>query len=190
MLIVTPMVKNNTPFISCISKAHGKFIKIAEYLEIVMLTYNLTGHSKNYRKTTAPLINYYRDQPNSGTKSDGNNGINYSIKDSKFFDYKTNITEELDDDNVEKNVKIAIPLKYLSNFWRNLDMPLIICEISMTSSWYEICILTSKATKNQILYKNPPIAAINNPKNAVFEITDTKLYVPVVTLSSEEYNEL
>ena len=69
-------------------------------------------------------------------------------------------------------------------------MPPIICEISMTLSWQKNCILTSKATKNQILFTNPPIAAINNPTNAVFKITDTKIYVPVVTLSSEEDNEL
>ena len=83
-----------------------------------MLMYNLIEYSKNYRKTTASLFNYYRDEPNSGTKDDGNSRINYSIKDSKFFDYKTNIAKELEGDNVEKDVKIAIPLKYLSNFWK------------------------------------------------------------------------
>ena len=155
-----------------------------------MLMYNLIEYSKNYRKTTASFFNFYRDLPNSGTKGDRNSRINYSIKDSKFFDYKTNITKELESDNVEKDVKIAIPLKYLSNFWRYLDMPPIICEISLTLSWHENCMLTSKATKNQILFTNLPIAAINNPTDAVFKITDTKRYLPVVTLSSEEDNEL
>ena len=53
-----------------------------------MLMYNLIEYSKNYRKTTASLFNYYRDEPNSGTKDDGNSRINYSIEDSKFFTTK------------------------------------------------------------------------------------------------------
>ena len=60
--------------------------------------------------------------------------INYSIKYSKSFNYKTSITGELEGNDVEKDVEIAIPLKYLSNFWRNVDMPLINCEISLTLS--------------------------------------------------------
>ena len=84
----------------------------------------------------------------------------------------------------------AIPLKYLGNFWKNLDMSLINCEISLTVSSYEECVLTSKAIRHHILAANPPIAVINDPTNVVFKITDCKLYVPVVTLSSEEDNEL
>ena len=86
-------------------------------------------YSKNYRKTTASLWNYYRDETNSG--ADGK--INYSIKNSKSFNYKTSITGKLEGNNLEKeNVEIVVPLKYLSNFWRTLDMPLINCEVSLT----------------------------------------------------------
>ena len=154
--------------------------------------YNLLEYSKNYRKTTRSLFNYYRDEPNSGTEGDGDNAIKYSIKDSKSFDYKTSITGELEGDNTEKEVEIAIiPLKYLGNFWRNLNMPLINCETSLTLSWYKKCVLTSHATRNEPnAQPNPPILAINNPINAVFKITDCKLYVPVVTLSAEEDNKL
>ena len=84
--------------------------------------YNLIEYSKNYRKTPGNLWNYYRDEPNSGAV--GN--INYSIKDSKSFNYKTSITGKLEGKNVEKaDVEIVVPLKYLSNFWRTLDIPLI-----------------------------------------------------------------
>ena len=65
-----------------------------------------------------------------------------------------------------------------------MDMSLINCEISLTLSWYENCVLTSKAKRTA------PVPVINNPINAVFKITDCKLYVPVVTLSSEEDNKL
>ena len=138
---------------------------------------------KIIKKTTGFLFNYYRDEPNSGLGG-ANRNINYSIKDSKPFNYKTSITGELEGNNVEKESEIAIPLKYLSNFWRNLDMPLINCEISLTLSWYEECVLTSNAKRNA------PIPVINNPRNEVFKITDCKLYVPVVTLSAEEDSEL
>ena len=80
--------KNNTPFTSCISKINNILTDNAEDLDIVMPIYNLIEYSKNYRKTTWSLWNYYRDEPNSGVV--GN--INYSIIDSKSFDYKTSIT--------------------------------------------------------------------------------------------------
>ena len=84
--------------------------------------YNLIEYSKNYRKTPGNLWNYYRDEPNSGAV--GN--INYSIKDSKSFNYETSITGKLEGKNVEKDdVEIVVPLQYLSNFWRTLDIPLI-----------------------------------------------------------------
>ena len=82
--------------------------------------YNLIEYCENYRKTTGSLWNYYRDEPNSGL-GDENNNINYSIKDSKFFAYKTSITGKLEGNNAEKgDVKIVVPLKYLSIFLENL----------------------------------------------------------------------
>ena len=88
-------------------------------------------YSKNYEKTSGSLFNYYRDEPSELIIGNGNNAINISIRNSKSFDYKTNITENLDIGEDEKDdVEIAIPLKYLGNFWRSLDIPLINCEIT------------------------------------------------------------
>ena len=84
--------KNNAPFTSCISKINNTLTDNAEDLDVVMPEYNLIEYSKNYRKTTGSLWNYYRDEPDSGLGGDNNNR-NYSIKDSKSFDYKTSITE-------------------------------------------------------------------------------------------------
>ena len=117
--------KNNAPFISCISKINNTLIDNAEDLDIVMLMYNLIEYGKNYSKTSGTLWNYYRDEPNSGAV--GN--INYSIKDSKSFHYKTGITGRLEDNNTEKEVEIVVPLKHLSNFWKTVDVPLINCKI-------------------------------------------------------------
>ena len=140
-----------------------------------------------FTETTGSLWNYYRDEPNSGAV--GN--INYSIKDSKSFDYETSITGKLEDNNVEKDdVEAVLPLKYLSNFWRTLDIPLINCEISLTLTWSENCVITSKVTRETDPDADRAIAGIYNPTNAAFKITDCKLYVPVVTLSAEDDKKL
>ena len=67
-------------------------------------------------------------------------------------------------------------------------MPLINCEINFILTWSEKCLLTSKATRHANPEVNPAIAAVNNPANVTFKITDTKLYVPVVTLSTKHDN--
>ena len=64
-----------------------------------------------------------------------------------------------------------VPLKYLSNFWRTLEMPLINCEVNLILTWSSSCVLIADSIPNQ---------------NATFAITDTKLYVPAVTLSTQE----
>ena len=75
------------------------------------------------------MFNYYRDEPSEIAVGAGNNAINISIRNSKSFDYKTEIIGSLDAGEDEKeDVTIAIPLKYVSNFWRSLDIPLINCQ--------------------------------------------------------------
>ena len=181
-------LKNNAPFISCISKINGELVENAEDLDIVMPMYNLLQYSKNYEKTSGSLFNYYRDELSEITIGAGNNAINISIRNSKSFDYKTEITGSLDAGKDEKeDADIAIPLKYLGNFWTSLDIPLFNCEITLILSWYKECVLVGRA------FRGPPAAAanrINSPTSAKFEITDCKLYVPVVTLSAENDNKL
>ena len=99
--------KNGGPFISCISKINNTLIDNAEDLNVVMPTYSVLQYSKNYSKTSGILWNYYRDDANSGVGNENNN-VNYSIKDSKSFDYKTSITRKLEGNNTEKEVEIII----------------------------------------------------------------------------------
>ena len=94
---------------------------------MVMPMHKLLEYSKNYSKATGSFWNYYRDEPNSGA----NNNINYSVKDSKSFDYKASITGKLEGNNTEKEYEIVVPLNYLNNFWRILDVPLINSEINL-----------------------------------------------------------
>ena len=111
--------------------------------------------------------------------------MNYSIKDSEYFNYKTSTTSKSEGNNAEKeNIKIDVPSKYLSNFLRSLDIQLINCEISLDLKWSKTCVLTSKA------YTEADPAGINNTTNVVFYVADSKLYVPVGTLSAENENEL
>ena len=149
-----------------------------------MPVYNLLEYSKNYKKTTGSLWNYYRDEPNSSVSA---NNITHSILNSKSFDYKANFMENgVTHNNLTKNdVKIVVPLKYLSNFWRSLNIPLINCEVELILTWFKNCVLIDKSTRDANYNANPRVSEINNPENATFQITDTKLYVPVVTLSKE-----
>ena len=142
-------LRYNALFTSRISKINNTLIDNTEDLNIVMPMYNLPEYSKNYRKTTESFWNYYRDEPNSGLGGNNNN-VNYSVKDSKFFYYKTSIIGKLESNNTEKEVKIVVPLKYLSNFWRTLDIPLINYEINLILTWPKNCVLTSKATRDAV----------------------------------------
>ena len=83
-----------------------------------------------------------------------------------------------------------MPLRYLSNFWRILDKPLINSEVYLTLTWSNNCALTSKASRDDDPDADPAVDEINNPTNATFKITDCKLYVQVVTLSAEKDNKL
>ena len=98
---------------------------------------------------------------------------------------KRSITGKLESNDTEKEVEIVVPLKPLSNFWRTLHMPLINCEINLILTLSENCVLTSKVTRDAGSDATPAVAAIDNPTNTTFETTDTKLYVPAVTLSIE-----
>ena len=189
--------KSNAPFTNCISKINNVLIDNAEDLDVVMPMYNLLEYSKNYRKATRRLWNYQRDEPNNPPVANFNADC---ITNSESFSYKTSVTGKASNANQEngenterentktkKNLKMVVPLQHLSNFWRTLEMPLINCEVFLTSTWSENCVLTdiTRQAVRDAHGDNPARPAINAPTNATFQITDTKLYVPVVTLSTE-----
>ena len=174
--------RNNAPFINCVSKINGVKIENAEDLDLVMPMYNLLEYSKNLKKTTGSLWNHYKDEPNSSVSA---NNITHSILNSKSFDYKANFMENgVAHNNLTKNdVKVVAPLKHLSNFWRSLNIPLINCEVELILNWFKNCVLIDKLTREADYNADPDVYQIDNPENTIFEIKDTKLYVPVVTLS-------
>ena len=139
--------------------------------------------SKNYRKTTGSLWNYYRDVP-----------CNPPSSNFVSFKYKTNIKGNIyngdhDANKVCKNeTEIAIPLKHSSNFWRTLNIPLINCEIELILTWSKYCALADMTVRAARNNNDPP--AILARTGLEFQITDTKLCIPVVTLSKENDKKL
>ena len=128
---------------------------------------------KNYSKTSGTLQNYTRD-------------ISVDpLKNSESFKYKTSITGKTANDGNTKEVEFSVSLKHLSNFWKTLDIPLINCEVSLSLTCSKYCVITD-ADPNA----NPPVLEIRVPAGAAFKIEDTKLYVPVITLSTEDDNIL
>ena len=154
--------ENNAPFINCILKINGVKIDNSEDLDVVMPMYNLLEYSKNYRKTTGSLWNYYRDEPSSTV---GNNNITHSILNSESFDYEANFMENgVTHDNLTKNdVKIVVPLNDLSNFWKHLDIPLINCEVELILTWFQNCVLIDKSIREADYGADPKVYEIDNP---------------------------
>ena len=184
------ILKNNAPFVSCITRINGELIEDADDLDIVMPIYNLLEYSKNYRKTIGSLYNYYRNELSDDV--DDNNFANINVVNSEAFKYKNKITGNTysvdagtQGYDVNKNgtqeVELAIPLKYLGNFWRALNIPLISCEVSLELKWNKNCVITSLEQRD-IGGGNRD----NAPTGATFAINGCKLYVPAVTLSKDD----
>ena len=158
--------KNCAPFTNCISEINNTQIDNAKDIDLVMPMYNLIEYSDNYAKTTGSLWQYCKDVP---APNNNNNIVVFTENNTTdSFKFEAKITGQTGN-NGAKNVEIMVPLKYLSNFWRTLEMPLINCEVNLILTWSSTCVLI--ATNAQI-------------QNATFAITDTKLYVPVKILSS------
>ena len=184
------ILKNNAPFVSCITRINEELTEDADDLDIVMPMYNLLQYSKNYRKTIGSLYNYYRDELSDD--ADDNNFDNIKLINSNTFKYKNKITGNTYNVNagaqgyyVNRNgtqeVELAIPLKYLGNLWRALNIPLISCEVSLELKWDKNCIITSLEQRD-IGGGNRD----NAPTGATLAINDCKLYVPEVTLSKND----
>ena len=132
-----------------------------------MPMYNLIEYSDNFSDTSGSLWDFKGDEivNNTNVTNDDN---------APSFKYKASIIGNTGNNGAKNVLKIALPLKYLSHFWRSLEMPLINCKVELSLNWIENCVLTTAANANK----------------AIFKITDTKLYVPIVTLSAEDNAKL
>ena len=130
-----------------------------------MPMYNLIEYSDNYQDSSATLYQYKRDEP---PKSNAINDLTTNT--SSSFKYKVKLLGNpvLDGNIAKRSVKVVVPLKYLSNFFRPLEMPLINCKIKLNLTWKKECVFSTDAG------------------DAVCIINDTKMHVPVVTVSKED----
>ena len=138
--------KNCAPFTNCISKINNTQIDNAEYIDIVMPMYNLIEYSDNYSKTSGSLWQYCKDIPAVNNNGDIVESNVANATDS--FSFKSKTTGQTDDDGEINNVEIMVPLKYLINFWRTLEIILINCEVSVILVSVSVIIYTDAA--NQI----------------------------------------
>ena len=158
------VLKNCAPFIKCNLEINDEHVNTAENLDLVMAMYNLIEYSDNYQNSSATLYQYKQDEPLANLIN------NLTQVNSKSFNYKIKLLgNPVHADGIaRRNVKIVVPLKHLSIFFRSLEMCLINCKIKLNLTSKKKCVLSSQAG------------------NAVFIINDTKLYVPVVTLSKKD----
>ena len=152
--------RNCAPFTNCISEINNIQVDNAKDIDIVIPMYNLIEYSDNYAKKSGSLWQYFRDEPND------------NLADFESFKSKIKITEKTPNNDNEKDVEIMVPLKYLSNFWRTLEMPLINCKVNLILTWLSTCFITNSTGAGR------------------FAIIDRIIYVPVVTSSTQENSKL
>ena len=159
--------KNCAPFRTCDVTINNEHIEKAEDLDIVMPMYNLLEYSDNYQNSTGSLYQFKRDEPPNDNANVGNN--------TTSLVYKSKLIKGTDNNNVN-NVKFVVPLKNVSNFFRSLELPLVNCKIDLELTWHKDCIISSADTAAG--------------QAVSFMITNTKLYVPVVTLPTKDNYDL
>ena len=184
--------KNNVPFRSCISKINNTLIDNAEDLDITIPIHNLLEYSDNYSITSDSLWNQYWHEINNSA-NENNDANNYRTNNnktatSKFFQYKTKVIGRTPNDNNILDAKVVVPLKYLSNFWRSLDLPLVNCEMELDLSWWKYCIIpeisrTAAVAENPNANPPAPAVAATATTSTTFQINNAKLYVSVFALS-------
>ena len=101
---------------------------------------------------------------------------------------KTKMKGNTPNNNSILDTEVLVPLKYLSNFWRCLNLPLIKCEIQLDLRWTKTCIISEISTPSIVINNSPVQEMATETTAATFQINNAKLYVPVVTLSVNDFN--
>ena len=157
-------LKNCAPFRKFKTKINETHIDEATHIHIAMPMYNLIEYSDNYSDTSGSLWQFKRDEIEGDVDLTVN--AQHIPNNSSSFKYKSSFITN------RNGIKIIVPLKCLSNFWRSLEMPLINCKVELSLTWDPKCVLCTLA------------------ETLTFTITDAKLYVPTVALSTENNAKL
>ena len=170
--------KNCAPFTRCATHVNDEHVETVENLDMIMPMYNIIEYSDNYADSSGSLSQFKRDE---SPKNNAGNPLNIALDNSTSFKYKASILGKAGDadgnDRSLKNVKVVVPSKYLSNIFRSLEMPLINRKIFLEVNYNNNCVMHGADAYT---------AADNNNREITFQITSTKLYVPVVTLSTKD----
>ena len=158
-------LKHCAPFTKCNLEINDEHVDTAENLDITIPMYNVIEYSDNYQDSSTTPYQYKRAEP-----PEANAIADLTVENSSSFQYRISLLGNpvVADNIARRSVKVVVPLKYLSNFFRSLEMPLINCKIKLNLTWKKECVLST------------------DDGNAVFIINDIKLFVPVVTLSKED----
>ena len=178
-------IKNCHPFTRASFKLNNEQVNTADNLDLTMNLYNMLEYSDNYADTAGPLHQYKRPEP----RDNNNNIVNLGTALFSFKYQSGLVQKQLTTPNSEnvpantdpnfanahriwKNIKIVVPLKYISTFFRNLELPLINTKLYIELNW----------TKYSVF--------CNQNQNSIFQITKCELYIPIVTLNTENNNKL
>ena len=149
------ILTNCAQFINCKSEINNTETDNEKDTDKLIPMYNLLECSDSYSNTSRSLWQYSKGEPSD------------NLADSKSFKSKVKITGNSPADGSTKDVERIVSLEYLSNFRKTLEMPLINCEDNITLTWSSTCVITNSTGEEK------------------FAMTDTKLYVLVVTLSTQ-----
>ena len=130
--------KNWASFKKSRTEINETFIDDANFINITMPMYNLIEYSDNYSDTSGSLWNVKRDEIEGD--------VDLTIDNASSFKYIANLIGNTENNGIKNGVKLAVPLKYLSNFWRSLEMSLINCKIEFLLGWYEERTLSNAGT--------------------------------------------
>ena len=148
-----------------------------------MSMYNLSEYSSDYSDTTGSLWFYLKDE---ATNFDNNivntNNFQPFVYKTKLMGNTVHYPVQNNNNGILKNPAIVVRLMDLDNFWRSLEMSLINCKFELELRWTKHCVLSVLGNEND------NVNADSN--NVIFPIKDTKLYAPVVTLSTKDNQKL
>ena len=184
----TVAIKNCHLFTRASFKLNDEQVDTADNLDLTMELYNMLEYSDNYADSTASLYQYKSPEPRD------NNGVlnDVTFANSSSFKYQSGLIQKqlttenghstpvnagadpnfIVDHRLWKNIKIVVPLKYVSNFFRSLELPLINTKLYMELNWTKYSVSSSIK------------------QNSTFQITKGELYIPVVILNTENNNKL
>ena len=178
-------IKNCHPFTKAFFKLNDLQVDTAGNLDLTKELYNMLEYSDNYADTAESLYQYKKPEPRDNNGSVGNLGNALSSFKYQLVLVQKQLTRPNSENvpvntdpnfanvqRISKNIKIVVPLKYISNFFRNLELPLINTKLCMELNWTKFSVLC------------------NQNRSSIFQITKSELYIPVVTLNTENNNKL